>query len=94
LLAGKAPEVAKTKAIGCSTKWAAKAELAAAYLAKLAKEPVTLTPADVDALKALRNNDSGKVRAVHCRVPRTGDDEPHVSWPRIRNGHRFDEPAR
>ncbi len=65
LLAGKAPEVAKTKAVGCSTKWAGKAELATAYLAKLAKEPVTLVPADADALKALRKNDSGKVRLIN-----------------------------
>lgn len=65
LLAGKAPEVAKTKAVGCSTKWAGKAELAAAYLAKLAKKPVALTPADAAALKALRKNDSGKVRLIN-----------------------------
>ncbi len=65
LLAGQEPPVAKTKAIGCSTKWAGKEDAVKAYLAKLAKEPVTLTAAGVEALQALRKNDSGKLRLVN-----------------------------
>ena len=65
LLDGKQPAVAKTKAVGCSTKWAGKEAAVKDYLAKLAKEPVTLTPADADALKALRKNDSGKFRLIN-----------------------------
>ena len=36
-----------------------------AYMDKLAAEPVSLTPADADALRALRKNESGKFRLVN-----------------------------
>lgn len=65
LLAGKEPPVAKTKAIGCSTKWAGKEDNVKTYLEKLDQEPVTVSLAGVDDLKALRKNDSGKVRLVN-----------------------------
>jgi len=65
LLAGQEPPIAKTKAVGCSTKWAGKEENVKAYLAKLAKEPVTVSPAGVEELKVLRKNDSGKFRLVN-----------------------------
>jgi peroxiredoxin len=65
LLAGQEPPVAKTKVVGCSVKWAGKAESVKAYLDKLAAEPVSVTPADAEALKALRKNDSGKFRLVN-----------------------------
>jgi peroxiredoxin len=65
LLAGKEPPVAKTKVVGCSVKWAGKAELVKAYLDKLAAEPVAVSLADAAALKALRKNDSGKFRLVN-----------------------------
>jgi peroxiredoxin len=65
LLAGKEPPVKQTKVVGCSVKWAGKADSVKAYLDKLAAEPVTLQPADADALKALRKNDSGKLRLVN-----------------------------
>ena len=64
LLAGQEPPVTKTKVVGCSVKWAGKAESVKAYLEKLAAEPVTLTRADADALTALRKNESGKLRLV------------------------------
>jgi peroxiredoxin len=64
LLAGKEPPVAKTKVVGCSTKWAGKADSVKVYMEKLAAEPVSVAPADADALKALRKNDSGKFRLV------------------------------
>jgi peroxiredoxin len=65
LLAGKEPPVARTKVIGCSTKWAGKEQSVKEYLAKLAEEPVSVSPADADALKALRQNGSGKFRLVN-----------------------------
>ena len=65
LLAGQEPPVTRTKVVGCSVKWAGKAESVKAYLDKLATEPVSLTPADVEALTALRKNQSGKFRLVN-----------------------------
>jgi peroxiredoxin len=65
LLAGNEPAVAQTKVVGCSTKWAGKADSVQAYMNKLAAEPVTVSPADADTLKALRKNDSGKFRLVN-----------------------------
>ncbi|MCX7049505.1 MAG: redoxin family protein [Candidatus Sumerlaeota bacterium] len=64
LLAGKEPPVAKTKAAGCSIKWAGKADAVKAYLAKLAAEPVSVAPADAEALKDLRKGNPNKVRLV------------------------------
>ena len=63
-LAGHDPPVTKTKVVGCSIKWAGKADSVNAYLAKLATEPVSVSPADAEALKTLRQNQSGKFRLV------------------------------
>ena len=65
LLAGQEPPVTKTKVVGCSVKWAGKGESVKAYMDKLATEPVSLTPADAEALTALRKNHSGKLRLVN-----------------------------
>lgn len=65
LLAGRQPAVTQTKVVGCSTKWAGKADSVREYLEKLAVEPVSLAPADAAALGALRQNDSGKFRLVN-----------------------------
>jgi peroxiredoxin len=65
LLAGQEPPVTKTKVVGCSVKWAGKADSVKAYLEKLAAEPVSLAPADADVLKALRKNESDKFRLVN-----------------------------
>ncbi len=65
LLAGNEPPVIKTKVVGCSTKWAGKADSVRVYMEKLAAEPVSVAPADAEALKALRKNDSGKFRLVN-----------------------------
>ena len=65
LLAGKEPPTTQTKAVGCSIKWAGKAELVKAYLEKLAEEPVSLTKADTVSLRELRKNTSGKFRLVN-----------------------------
>src|SRR5216683_6472556 len=64
LLAGQEPAVKQTKVVGCSVKWAGKAENVKAYLDKLATEPVLVEPVDAEGLKALRKNDSGKLRLV------------------------------
>jgi len=64
LLAGQEPPVTKTKVVGCSVKWAGKADSVRSYLEKLAAEPVSLTPADAGVLKALRENQSDKFRLV------------------------------
>jgi len=64
LLAGKEPPVKQTKVVGCSVKWAGKGDSVKAYLDKLAAEPVAVQLAGADALKALRKNDSGKLRLV------------------------------
>ena len=65
LLAGQEPPVTKTKVVGCSIKWAGKADSVKRNLEKLAAEPVSLAPADADVLKALRKNESGKLRLVN-----------------------------
>ena len=65
LVAGKEPPVSKTKVVGCSVKWAGKAESVKAYMDKLAAEPVSLARADADTLKALRKNEAGKFRLVN-----------------------------
>jgi len=64
LLAGQEPPVTQTKVVGCSIKWYDKEALAQAYLNKLASEPVSVSPADTNVLRTLRQNDSGKLRLV------------------------------
>jgi peroxiredoxin len=65
LLSGKEPPVTQTKVVGCSTKWAGKQDQVKAYIEKLAAEPVAVTKADVEILRGLRKNDSGKFRLVN-----------------------------
>jgi peroxiredoxin len=65
LLAGREAPVAQTRAFGCSIKWADKADSVKKFMDKLAAEPVGVEMADAEALRALRKNDSGKVRLVN-----------------------------
>jgi len=65
LLAGKEPPVTRTKVVGCSVKWAGKADAVQAFIDKLNAEPVTLHLADTNALRELRQNKSGKLRLVN-----------------------------
>jgi thiol-disulfide isomerase/thioredoxin len=65
LVAGREVPVAQTKAFGCSIKWAGKAESVKRFMEKLAAEPVNVELADAAALKALRKNDSGKLRLIN-----------------------------
>jgi peroxiredoxin len=65
LLADKEPPVTRTKVVGCSVKWAGKADSVKAYMEKLAAEPVVVEKADAETLKTLRKNESGKFRLVN-----------------------------
>ena len=65
VLAGRVPEVAQTKAFGCSIKWAGKLEQVAAFMEKLAQEPVSLDPVEAAGLAALRKGEGTKVRLVN-----------------------------
>jgi thiol-disulfide isomerase/thioredoxin len=65
LLAGREVAVKQTRTFGCSIKWAGKEDNVKNYMAKLAAEPVAVELADADALKALRKNDSGKLRLIN-----------------------------
>jgi thiol-disulfide isomerase/thioredoxin len=65
LLAGSEPPVTRTKVVGCSIKWAGKAETVKHYIDHLAAEPVAVITVDADGLKALRNNGSSKFHLVN-----------------------------
>lgn len=66
LLAGKEPEIKTTRVFGCSIKWKDKIADNERWMAKVAKEPVTLVKVDPAGLKALRANaDSGKLRLIN-----------------------------
>jgi thiol-disulfide isomerase/thioredoxin len=65
LLAGNEPPAAKTKVVGCSVKWASKTDLVKGYMQKLAAEPVSVAPANAEALKELRKNGSDKFRLIN-----------------------------
>ena len=65
LLAGREVGVKETGAFGCSIKWAGKTESVRQYMEKLAHEPVSVQRVDAEGLKALRKNDSEKLRLVN-----------------------------
>lgn len=65
LIAGTEVKTPKTNAIGCSVKWAGKAEQVKQFMAKIAKEPVEVSSIDAEGLKALRKNDSKKLLLVN-----------------------------
>jgi peroxiredoxin len=64
LLAGKPVAVAKTPSIGCSTKWIYKEAGRKKEMEAIKAQPVTVKPARVDELKALRKNNTGKLLLV------------------------------
>jgi hypothetical protein len=66
LLAGKEPPVTKTKVVGCSVKWAGKAELVKAYLEKLVAEPVAVSRVDAAALKVIYR-ESGSIGPLEIK---------------------------
>ncbi|WP_197203222.1 redoxin domain-containing protein [Crateriforma conspicua] len=62
LLDGKPVPVEKTRPHGCSTKWRERSAHVAEEEAKWQAAQATVQEIDVDAVKALRQNGSGKVR--------------------------------
>ena len=65
MLAGQPVPVASTQTFGCSTKWLSSHSAGVEReRAKLDAEPVALTPASADDLKALRANNTGKTVLV------------------------------
>lgn len=65
LLAGRQVAQSRTRAHGCSTKWADKAKDVLAYNEAFEKKPVTLERIDVDGVKALARNKTDKLRLVN-----------------------------
>jgi len=65
LLASKEPPHTSTRPVGCSIKWAGKADAVKEYMEKLAAEPVTVSLADENTLKALRAGNPEKFRLVN-----------------------------
>jgi len=65
LLAGEPVPLAKTRAHGCSTKWADKREAVKRYNADFEKKEVTLEELDADSLKKLVANDTDKLRLIN-----------------------------
>ena len=64
LLAGKPVAVAKTPAVGCSTKWMYKEQARLEAIAKLESQPVKVKTAVAEDLKGLRKNPTGKILLV------------------------------
>jgi thiol-disulfide isomerase/thioredoxin len=64
VLAGTRIEVAKTPAVGCSTKWLYKEEGRREEMTEIERKPVTVRPVSIDDLRALRKNTTGKLLLV------------------------------
>ena len=65
VLAGKAPEPAVTRAIGCSIKWKSKGDNVAKVNAAWKALPERLEKMDVAEAKKLRQNKSGNLRLIN-----------------------------
>jgi peroxiredoxin len=65
LLAGNKPSPATTKVFGCSIKWAWKDAYTKQLYREWAELPVNLEPIDLEAVKQLVANSSGKLRLVN-----------------------------
>ncbi|HST10502.1 MAG TPA: redoxin family protein [Terriglobales bacterium] len=65
VLAGRPVTAPKTPSVGCSTKWLYKEEGRKEEMAEIEGQPVTVKPASVDDLKALRKNSTGKLVLVN-----------------------------
>ena len=64
VLAGKTVEIAKTPAVGCSTKWLYKEEGRREEMAEIEKKPVSVRAVSTDDLRSLRKNTTGKLLLV------------------------------
>jgi thiol-disulfide isomerase/thioredoxin len=65
LLEGKPVPVEKTKTFGCSIKWASKAEWRTKLDTDWKNKPVEVKDADINAIKEIMANNSGKYRLVN-----------------------------
>jgi peroxiredoxin len=65
LLDGKAVPVEKTKTFGCSIKWASKAEWRTKLDTDWKNKPVEVKDADINAIKEIVANNSGKYRLIN-----------------------------
>lgn len=65
MLAGRTPEIQKTKTFGCSIKWSDKRESAKQYYEKLYNEEVGLKSINVNGIKQLIKNNSEKLRLIN-----------------------------
>jgi len=65
VLAGKEPPVTVTKSFGCSVKWAWKNDWKLRVDAERQQAPVALNSVDVEGIKELMKNGSGKLRLVN-----------------------------
>jgi len=64
VLADKKVEIAKTPAVGCSTKWLYKEEGRRQEMAEIEKKAVSVKPVSADDLRTLRKNITGKLLLV------------------------------
>ena len=65
LLDGKAVPVEKTKTFGCSIKWASKVEWRTKLDAEWKNKPVEVVDADINSIKEIIANKSGKYRLIN-----------------------------
>ena len=65
LLAGKEVTTPQTRAHGCSTKWAYKRDVVVKYEEEFAAKEVTIESIDAAGVKALRANNTDKLRLVN-----------------------------
>jgi len=87
LLAGKPVAVKKTPSVGCSTKWLYKEEGRKEELAEIEAKPVSVKPASVQTLRALRKNASGKLLLVNFWATWCGPCEKEL--PEFQNMYRM-----
>ena len=64
LLASRPVAVAKTPAVGCSTKWLYKEEGRREEMVEIEKQPVTVKQVSADDLRALRRNSTGRLLLI------------------------------
>ena len=65
MLAGKPVPVAKTRPFGCSTKWRGRSQHVASDQKAWDAIPVAVEEIDLETVKALRKNGSGKLRLIN-----------------------------
>ncbi len=94
LLAGKKVSVEKTRSFGCSIKWSNKRESVKESLEAWAKESVGVEMINVDGIKNLVKNDSGKLRLVYVWATWSGccetEFEKLIEVNRMYRGREFE----